>query len=173
MRKDGTVLWAELRVSLVRTPEGGDPFYFVSVVEEAAAAPLAGAAGDLGAAALFAGPGEMRARCRALDWAATPLGPAAGWSHSLRTIAAVVLGSRQPMFLFWGPELVQLYNDAYRPSLGATSADGMAGHDRHPRALGARGREFWTEIWDVIGPQIAQVMGGGEATWPEDQLVPI
>ena len=69
------------------------------------------------------------------------------------------------MFLWWGPELVQLYNDAYRPSLG--------GDGRHPRALGARGREFWTDIWEVIGPQIAQVMGGGEATWHEDQYLPI
>jgi signal transduction histidine kinase len=69
------------------------------------------------------------------------------------------------MFLFWGPDLIQFYNDAYRPSLG----DG----GRHPAALGMRGAEFWTEIWDIIGPQIEQVMGGGEATWHEDHLVPI
>jgi signal transduction histidine kinase len=69
------------------------------------------------------------------------------------------------MFLFWGPDLVQFYNDAYRPSL----AEG----GRHPRALGMRGAEFWTEIWDIIGPQIAQVLAGGEATWHEDHLVPI
>jgi len=114
---------------------------------------------------LFEGDGEMRALCRALDWGATPLGPVAGWSHSLRTTAAALLASRHPMFLFWGPELVQLYNDAYRPSLGEGG--------RHPRALGMRGREFWTDIWDVIGPQIEQVMTAGVATWHEDQLLPI
>jgi len=114
---------------------------------------------------LFAGPGEMRARCRDFDWAATPLGPAEGWSQSLRTTAGIVLGCRNPMFLFWGPELVQLYNDAYRPSLGQG--------DRHPRALGSRGREFWTDIWGAIGPQIEQVMTTGEATWHEDQYLPI
>lgn len=114
---------------------------------------------------LFAGLGEMRARCRALDWSTTPLGPVSRWPLSLRTTVATLLASRHPMFLFWGPDLVQFYNDAYRPSL----AEG----GRHPRALGMRGAEFWTEIWDIIGPQIAQVLAGGEATWHEDHLVPI
>ena len=114
---------------------------------------------------LFAGPGEMRALCRAFDWAGTPLGAVSGWSQSLRTAADIVLASRNPMFLWWGPELVQLYNDAYRPSLGQGS--------RHPGALGARGREFWTAIWDTIGPQIEQVMTTSEPTWHEDQYLPI
>ena len=117
------------------------------------------------AADLFAGPGEMRALCRDFDWASTPLGPVASWSHSLRTTVDIVLACRNPMFLWWGPELVQIYNDAYRPSLGAGG--------RHPRALGVRGPEFWTEIWDTIGPQIEQVMSGGGATWHEDQYLPI
>src|SRR5690349_10988788 len=90
---------------------------------------------------LFAGPGEMRALCRAFDWGATALGPPDGWSRSLRTTAGIVLDCRNPMFLWWGPELVQLYNDAYRPSLGQGG--------RHPRALGSRGREFWTDIWEA------------------------
>jgi signal transduction histidine kinase/PAS domain-containing protein len=114
---------------------------------------------------LFDGPGEMRALCRDVDWSATPLGPPASWPTSLRTTVATMLASRHPMFLFWGPDLVQIFNDAYRPS--------FASGGRHLRALGARGREFWTEIWDIIGPQIVQVMGGGESTWHEDQLVPI
>jgi len=114
---------------------------------------------------VFPGDGEMAARCRALDWSTTPLGKVEGWSHSLRTTVGVLLASRHPMFLWWGPELVQIYNDAYRPSFGAGG--------RHPRALGTRGREFWTDIWDTIGPQIEQVMGGGGATWHEDQYLPI
>jgi PAS domain S-box-containing protein len=107
----------------------------------------------------------MRALCRAMDWAATPLGPVSAWSQSLRTTVGIVLGSRIPMFLFWGPELVQLYNDAYRPSLGQGG--------RHPRALAMRGRDFWTDIWHAIGPQIEQVMTTGVATWYEDQYLPI
>lgn len=76
-----------------------------------------------------------------------------------------MMSSRYPKFRFWGPELVQIFNDGYRPSLG--------GDGRHVLALGARGAEFWTEIWSEIGPQIEQVMQGGSATWHQDQLLPI
>ena len=114
---------------------------------------------------LFDGPGEMRALCRAFDWSSTPLGPSTSWPQSLRTTTAMLLASRNPMFLWWGPELIQIYNDAYRPSFGAEG--------RHPRALGMRARECWTDIWEVIGPQIEQVMTTGEATWHEDQYLPI
>jgi len=69
------------------------------------------------------------------------------------------------MFLWWGPELVQIFNDGYLPSFG--------GGGRDIAALGARGREHWAEIWDIIGPQIEGVMTRGEATWHEDHLVPI
>src|SRR5688572_27815653 len=122
-------------------------------------------AADADAATVFPGSGEMAALCRGFDWSRTALGPVSGWSVALRTTVGIVLGSRNPMFLWWGPELVQLYNDAYRPSLGRGG--------RHPRALGARGREFWTDIWDTIGPQIEQVMTTGESTWHEDQYLPI
>lgn len=122
-----------------------------------------GAAAQADAARLFAGSGEMVARCRAFDWASTPLGPVDTWPQSLRTLAQVVLAARQPMFLWWGPELIQLYNDGYRPSLGA---------DRHPAALGAEGRGFWADVWPLIGPQIEAVLRGA-STWHEDHLVPI
>jgi signal transduction histidine kinase len=115
--------------------------------------------------AVFSGGGELGALCRGFDWDSTPLGPVAAWSHSLRTTAATVINSRHPMFLWWGPELIQMYNDGYRPSLGVGG--------RHPRALGMRAREFWTDIWEIIGPQIEGVMSAGEATWHEDQLVAI
>ena len=107
----------------------------------------------------------MRALCRAFDWSTTALGPVATWPQSLRTIVQVILDSPMPMFLWWGPELIQIYNDAYRPSLGSSG--------RHPQALGMRGRECWTDIWDAIGPQIEQVMSGGPPTWHEDQYLPI
>ncbi|HKH91178.1 MAG TPA: PAS domain-containing protein [Gemmatimonadaceae bacterium] len=114
---------------------------------------------------LFDGPGEMRALCRAFEWSTTPLGASRAWPQSLRTTVSILLASRNPMFLWWGPELIQIYNDAYRPSFGVEG--------RHPRALGMRGRECWTDIWDTIGPQIEQVMTTGEATWHEDQYLPI
>jgi signal transduction histidine kinase len=110
------------------------------------------------------GSGEMATRTRALDWSATPVGPVESWTASLRTAISTLLASRHAMFLWWGPELIQFYNDGYRPSLGP---------DRHPSALGARGRECWAEIWPIIGPEIEAIMVGGDATWHEDHLVPI
>lgn len=112
----------------------------------------------------LAGGGEMGALTRAFDWSATAVGPIDQWPSRLRTTVEILLASRHPMFLWWGPELVQFYNDDYRPSLGP---------DRHPSALGARGRECWAEIWPTIGPQIETVLTKGEATWHEDHLVPI
>jgi signal transduction histidine kinase len=107
----------------------------------------------------------MAKRCRALDWSKTPLGPVESWPVSLRAIVSMLLASRHPMFLWWGPELIQIYNDAYRPSLGQSGRD--------PVALGARGRESWTDIWPTIGPQIEGVMARGESVWFEDAYIPI
>jgi signal transduction histidine kinase len=121
------------------------------------------------AEALFAGAGEMVERCRAFDWSATSLGPVEQWSQSLRTMATSVLASRNPMLLFWGPELIQFYNDAFRPSLGPSTGPAP----RHPRALGMPAAEFWTDVWDVIGPQIEGVMERGDAVWFEDLYLPI
>ncbi|MHA7630969.1 ATP-binding protein [Corallococcus sp. M7] len=94
-----------------------------------------------------------------MDWSKTPLGPVSSWPQSLRTIASACLNSGFPMMVFWGPELVKLYNDAYRPMLGG----------KHPFAMGRSGREVWAEIWDVIGPMIEQVRTEGRATLAEDQ----
>jgi signal transduction histidine kinase len=107
----------------------------------------------------------MAERCRVFDWASTALGSVSGWSQSLCTIVATMMESRHPMFLWWGPDLVQIFNDGYLPSFGTSGRD--------VTALGAKGREHWVEIWNVIGPQIEQVMTTGEATWHEDHLVPI
>jgi PAS domain S-box-containing protein len=112
----------------------------------------------------LAGGGEMGALMRAYDWSASPLGPPETWPQSLRTAVRILLNTNHPMFIWWGTELIQFYNDAYRQTMGP---------ERHPSALGQGGRECWAEIWDVIGPQIEQVMSGGGATWHENQLVPV
>ncbi|MFL5731400.1 MAG: ATP-binding protein [Cytophagaceae bacterium] len=111
------------------------------------------------------GNGEMAERTRNFDWSKTTLGIADRWPQSLRTILNVIISSRFPMFLWWGPELLCFYNDAYRPSLGN---DG-----KHPAALGKPAEEVWPEIWHIIKPLIDHVLSTGEATWSEDQLVPI
>jgi PAS domain S-box-containing protein len=102
----------------------------------------------------------MGALMRAFDWASTPLGPVETWPQSLRTAVSIMLASGFPMLVVWGREHIQLYNDAYRPVLGAT---------KHPAALGQRAPECWPEIWaDVLGPMFGQVMAGGEPIWSED-----
>jgi two-component sensor histidine kinase/PAS domain-containing protein len=108
--------------------------------------------------------GEMGALTRAYEWERTPLGAPETWPQSLRTTVRLLLTSRHPMFIWWGRDLIQFYNDAYRKTMGP---------ERHPSALGQPGRECWEEIWDIIGPQIDYVMQGKGATWHEDQLVPV
>lgn len=110
----------------------------------------------------FAGDGEAARMMRATDWAATPLGPVEGWPPGLGSIVATLLGSRQPMFLWWGRELVQFYNDAYIPSLG---------QGKHPAAMGQRGRDCWPEIWPIIGSQIDDVTGNFCSSSPSSWAV--
>ncbi|WP_264537276.1 PAS domain-containing protein [Flavobacterium sp. N1736] len=109
--------------------------------------------------------GEMGALTRAKDWSKTVVGSVETWPQSLRTTLGILLNSKFPMFLFWGPELICFYNDAYRPSLGN---DG-----KHPSILGQKGADSWPEIWYFIKPLIDQVLTEGEATWHEDQYLPI
>src|SRR3954470_2584212 len=108
--------------------------------------------------------GEMGALMRAFDWSATPVGRPQTGTHTLRAAIGLLLSTNHPMFIWWGSDLIQFYNDAYRRTMGP---------ERHPSALGQRGRECWAEIWPIIGPQIEQVMSGGGATWHENQLVPV
>lgn len=110
------------------------------------------------------GEGEMADLTHAFDWKSSPLGDVATWSDTLITAVNLLLASRHPMFLFWGPDLIQFYNDGFRPSIGT---------DKHPSALGQRGAECWPEIWTTIGPQIDAVMNQGVSTWNSNQLVPI
>ena len=98
---------------------------------------------------------------RATDWAATALGPVDRWPQSLRIAVSICLNSRFPMFVWWGPTLVNIYNDAYVPILG----------QRHPRAFAQPARAFWSEIWDVIGPQVDMVMREGRPTWNDRVLL--
>jgi len=105
------------------------------------------------AAEWLTGGGEMGRRIRGLDWASTPLGPVGSWPQSLRSAVSILLPSRAQICLFWGPELIKLYNDAYIPVLGR----------KHPGVLGRPAREVWSEIWDVLGPLLGGVIMTGEA----------
>lgn len=112
----------------------------------------------------LAGGGEMGELIRSYDWASTSIGEPSAWPQGLKTAVRLLLSAGHPMFIWWGPELIQFYNDSYGRSIG---------EERHPCALGTGGRVCWDEIWPIIGPQIEQVMSGGGPTWNENHLVPI
>lgn len=109
------------------------------------------------------GNSNMAENVRAFDWTGTPLGPIEAWPETLIFIVNAALATRQPMLLMWGPELVQIYNDAFAPILT----------NRHPGALGKRGRELWRDVWPVVGEQLEAVLNEGRDFLQEGALVPI
>jgi signal transduction histidine kinase len=111
----------------------------------------------------LAGGGEMARLVRELDWAQTPLGPANTWSPALRMIVGLMVANRVPLLLWWGPDYISIYNDAYRPVLGT----------KHPWALGKPFRECWPEIRHILEPLIDAPFNGGPATWMDDILLEI
>jgi signal transduction histidine kinase/DNA-binding response OmpR family regulator len=94
---------------------------------------------------------------RAADWASSALGPVDRWPQALKTAVRIMLTSRQAMFVWWGNDLINLYNDAYRSILGG----------KHPAALGMPAEEVWREIWDETGPRARSAMLGDEGTYDE------
>ena len=109
----------------------------------------------------LSGPSQLGALMRAMDWSRTQLGPLETWPQSLRTSVSTCLNSRFAIVIWWGPDLVMLYNDAYRDIIAS----------KHPSALGNPGRECWPEIWDTIGPMLNGVIQHGDATWSDDLLL--
>ncbi len=104
-------------------------------------------------------PTEMGRLVAAFDWASTPLGAPSTWNAGLRAATSLCLTSRFPMLVVWGPELIQIYNDGYRPMLG----------DKHANALGRPAGEVWSEVWDVVGPMFESVITTAVPTWEECQ----
>jgi signal transduction histidine kinase/DNA-binding response OmpR family regulator len=104
-------------------------------------------------------PSEAARLVREFDWSSTPLGAPAAWSASLRMIVRFMFANRFPLLLWWGPDYIQIYNDAYAPILGT----------KHPKqALGKPFRECWHEVYDVLGPLVDTPFQGGPSTWMED-----
>ena len=103
-------------------------------------------------------PSLMRQR----DWATSPIGSAEHWSQTFKTIVDLMLASRQPMFIAWGPEQIWLYNDAFIPILGR----------KHPAALGSSAMDVWAEAADVLAPMFTQVFDG-ESVHMDDFALPL
>jgi PAS domain S-box-containing protein len=104
----------------------------------------------------------MASVVRSHRWADTPLGPMEHWPEPLLCAVDTILESRIPMAVCWGPEMIQIYNDAYLELIG----------DQHPRALGAPAAETWSAVWPALGPRFRAVLERGEATGQENVLIP-
>jgi two-component sensor histidine kinase len=105
------------------------------------------------------GGGKMGALVRELDWSKTSLGPISAWPAHLKATINLMLPAQAQIVLFWGPEFVALYNDAYAPTIG----------DKHPRALGRPARENWAELWDDLEPLLRRVLETGETVVAKDR----
>ncbi len=105
----------------------------------------------------LAGGGELGDMIRGFDWARTSLGVPEHWPLSLKTAIRILLTSRQPMFVWWGSDLINIYNDPYRAILGA----------KHPHALGRPASEVWHEIWDQVGPRAHSTIARNQGTYDE------
>ena len=103
--------------------------------------------------------GELAALIRALDWSTTSLGPITSWPEHLKSAVNLMLPARAQIVLFWGPQFVALYNDAYAPTIG----------EKHPRALGRPAQESWTELWDDLEPLLRRVLDTGETVFAKDR----
>lgn len=102
----------------------------------------------------------MRALVERHDWGATPLGPRASWPQSLGTLVETVLDAPTAMIVLWGPDLVQIYNDAYRVVMAA----------KHPGGLGQPTRECWPEVWDFNAPIYEAVLRGEARAFADQRL---
>jgi GAF domain-containing protein len=100
----------------------------------------------------------MGAVMRATDWSKTPIGAVETWSPALRMMVGFLLANRFPLLLWWGPQYISIYNDAYRPILGY----------KHPKSMGQPVSECWSEIWHILKPLIDTPFNGGPATWMDD-----
>jgi PAS domain S-box-containing protein len=106
---------------------------------------------------------RMAELIRAHDWSSTPLGPIEDWSEALLLSANLMLSCAFPSLVFWGKELVQLYNDAFIPLLA----------ERHPSGLGQAAEECWWDAWQIVGPNLKRVMNEGDTVFHENTVVPI
>ena len=107
------------------------------------------------------GGGEMGVLARSINWFTTPLGNPEEWPAPLKTMVSTTLENKIGMYIAWGKEYTQIYNDAYRPILGRA---------KHPKAMGISTKETFSEIWETIGPMFEEVMNGKSVGFPDFML---
>lgn len=108
------------------------------------------------------GSGEMAERVMNFNWAETPLGGLDKWPVTLQSSLSICLNSNFPIALYWGKDLILIYNDAWSPIPG----------NKHPWALGRPARQVWPDIWSDIEPQFKKAFSG-EPGGSKDALLPM
>lgn len=103
---------------------------------------------------------EISKIIRSTDWSNTLIGPLESWPHSLTSVLSLCLHARSPIAIYWGPEYVFFYNDAFRPIVGDKQT-----------TMGRRGSEVWPEIWDTVEPWLQSVRNTGRGRWYDDRLL--
>ena len=107
--------------------------------------------------------GAMADLVRGYNWAETPLGPMTDWPKLLVDSVNLMLCNQFPSAIFWGPRLIQIYNDAYVSVI----------EEKHPRALGQSAPECWQESWHIVGPEIEAALIRGESVYRKNVLIPV
>jgi len=110
---------------------------------------------------VLSGGGEMAGRIETHDWSSTPLGPIDSWPTSLKVAVGICLQSSFPAAIYWGDDLRLIYNDAWAPIPA----------ERHPWALGRPGAEVWSDIWNVVGQQLQDVVTASKGFVAYDQML--
>ena len=95
---------------------------------------------------------------RSIDWASTKLGPIEEWSSELRSMCNLIMASPHPAAMYWGEDLIAIYNEAYILLAG----------QKHPYLMGHSYREVWAEIWDAVKDVFASARSTGQATMKDD-----
>ncbi len=113
--------------------------------------------------AFLLGESEMAERVRNFDWSNHPFGKPSTWPQSLRLALSICLNSSFPTAIYWGSDLRLLYNDAWSKIPGP----------RHPAALGAAGKDVWSDIWEIIEPQFSEVISEGTGVFFQNQMLPM
>lgn len=107
--------------------------------------------------------GAMGQRIAKMNWDHHPLGPIDSWPFSLRSALSICLHSKFPVCIYWSSEMYMLYNDAWSDIPG----------DKHPAALGERACDVWQDIWELIEPDMRNVLEAGEGKLFKERLLPM
>jgi PAS domain S-box-containing protein len=109
---------------------------------------------------LSALPPHIRFAC-SVNWAATSLGPIESWDADLRTMCNLIMASPHPAAMYWGPDLIAIYNEAYILLAG----------NKHPTLMGQSYKVAWAEIWHAVEDVFASAISSAQATMKDDDCL--